>query len=92
MDGASNRAFQKAAQMMKERGKKVLALMPLKLDDFLFSADYPSGKKAEIQSRVAASFVGWETDKARFDRELKKLIRALRTDEGGPERSPSPKL
>jgi hypothetical protein len=26
----------------------------------LFSADYQSGKKAEITSRVAANFVGWE--------------------------------
>ncbi|MEK7676286.1 MAG: toll/interleukin-1 receptor domain-containing protein [Verrucomicrobiota bacterium] len=91
-DGASNRAFQKEAQMMKERGKKVLALIPLNLDGFLFSADYRSAKKAEIQSCVAANFVGWETDKARFDRELKKLIRALWTDEGGREKPPPVKL
>ena len=90
VDGEINRAFQKEAQLMKERGKKVLALIPLNLDGFLFSADYQSGKKAEITSRVAANFVGWEKDHALFDRELEKVIRALRTGEGGREkRSPA---
>ena len=79
VDGEINRAFQKEAQIMKERGKKVLALIPLNLDGFLFSADYQSGKKAEITSRVAANFVGREKDRALFDRELEKVIRALRT-------------
>jgi len=92
VDGEINRAFQKEAQIMKERGKKVLALIPLNLDGFLFSADYQSGKKAEITSRVAANFVGWEKDHALFDRELDKVIRALRTDEGGREKPPSAKL
>ena len=89
MDGEINRAFQKEAQIMKERSKKTLALIPLNLDGFLFSADCQSGKKAEITSRAAANFVGWEKDHALFDRELEKVIRALRTGEGGRE-EPSP--
>lgn len=92
VDGEINRAFQKEAQIMKERGKKVLALIPLNLDGFLFSADYQSGKKAEITSRVAPNFVGWEKDPALFDRELEKVIRALRTDDGGREKPPPPRL
>ena len=108
VDGEINRAFQKEAQIMKERsqsvkstphpgplpgrggegGRKVLALIPLNLDGFLFSADYQSGKKAEITSRVAANFVGWEQDHSLFDRELEKAIRALRADEGGREKPP----
>ena len=75
-----------------EGGKKMLALIPLNLDGFLFSADYQSGKKAEITSRVAANFVGWEKDHTLFDRELEKVIRALRTDEGGREKPPPGKL
>lgn len=52
VDGEINRAFQKEAQIMKERGKKVLALIPLNLDGFLSSKDYQSGKKAK--SRAAS--------------------------------------
>jgi hypothetical protein len=62
--------------------------IPLNLDGFLFSADYQSGKKAEITSRIAANFVGWEKDPPLFDRELEKVIRALRTSEGGRENPP----
>ena len=112
VDGEINRAFQKEAQIMKERsqnvsstphpgplpgrggegGRKVLALIPRDLDGFLFSADYQSGKKAEITSRVAANFVGWEKDHELFDRELEKVILALRTDEGGREKPPPARL
>ena len=77
---------------MRERGRKVLVLIPLNLDGFLFSADYQGGRKAEITSRVAANFVGWEKDHALFDRELEKVIRALRTDEGGREKPPPARL
>jgi hypothetical protein len=52
VDGEINRALQKEAKIMKERGRKVLALIPLNLDGFLLSADYRSGMKAEITSRA----------------------------------------
>jgi len=92
VDGEINRAFQKEVAIMKESGRKVLALIPLNLDGFLFSDDYQSGKKAEIKSRIAANFVRWEKDHALFDGELEKVIRALRMDEGGREKPPFPKL
>ena len=75
-----------------EGGRKVSALVPLNLDSFLFSADYQSGKKAEITSRVASNFVGWEQDNALLERELEKVIRALRTGEGGREKPPPARL
>ena len=92
VDGEINRAFQKEAQIRKERGRKVLALIPLNLDGFLFSDDYQSGKKAETTSRVAANFVGWERDHLVFDLELERVVRALRTDEQGRDKLPPSKL
>ena len=62
--------------------------IPLNLDGFLFSADYHSGKKPETTSRVAANFVGREKDTALFDREVEKVIRALRAGGGGREKPP----
>jgi hypothetical protein len=62
--------------------------MPLNLDGFLFSDDYQSGNKSEIKRRIAANFVGWENDHALFYCELEKVIRALRTGEGGHEKPP----
>jgi hypothetical protein len=55
-----------------------------------FNADYQSGKKAAITSRVAANFVGWDKDRALFDRELARVIRALRTGEDSRENPQSP--
>lgn len=82
VDSEINRAFQKEAHLMREKRGKVLSLIPLNLDGFLFSRDYRSPKKAEITSRVAANFVGWKKSHAVFDRELEKLICALRIDKG----------
>jgi hypothetical protein len=65
---------------------------PDNLITFLFGANCQSGKKAEITSRVAANFAGWEKDHALFDRELEKVIRALRIDKGGREKPPPRRL
>ena len=90
VDGEINRAFQKEAQLMKERGKKVLALVPLDLDGHLFT--WESGKASEVCSRLTANFTGWETDNTIFETQFERLVRALRADDGGREAPPSPRL
>ena len=92
VDSELNRAFAKEQVLTRERGRKVLALIPLDLDGFLFSSDWQSGKASEVRSRMVGDFKNWRTDGAKFEEELGQLIRALRADAAARERPPEPKL
>jgi TIR domain/Pentapeptide repeats (8 copies) len=85
-----NKAFEKERRLMRERGRKVLALIPLNLDGFLFQ--WTSGKAEAVKSRLAADFTGWKRSHRRFERGFERLVRALRGDEGAREAPPPPKL
>jgi len=67
VDNEINTAFEKEQLLMKQRGRKVLALVPLNLDGYMFSGKWESGKSTQIKSRLAADFTGWETDVDKFD-------------------------
>jgi hypothetical protein len=85
-------AFDKEQALWKERGRKTLALIPLNLDGHLLSGAWQDGKVIPIKSRLAADFTGWETDNAKFEFELERLVKALRADGGDREAPPAPKL
>jgi hypothetical protein len=79
VDAEITTALEKEQRLMRERGKKVLAVIPLDLDGFLFT-DEVHGKAATIRSRAAADFKGWETDNAKFEQGLARLVRGLSKD------------
>jgi uncharacterized protein YjbI with pentapeptide repeats len=85
-------AFKKEQQIMRERGVKVRALIPLDLDGYLLSGQWKSGKTTQVLERLAADFTGWETSHSKFGEQIERVIRALRADDGAREPPPVPKL
>lgn len=89
VDNEIDKTFVKEQQFTKERGTKIRALIPLNLDGALWK--WRDGKADQVRSRLVADFTGWEHDNAKFEHELERLVKALRTDEGR-EDPPTPKL
>ena len=92
VDNEIDAAFQKEQQLMKERGEKMLSLIPLNLDDHMFSEKWENGKANQVKSRLAADFTGWENDNDIFEQAFEKVLRALKTNDAGRELPPVPKL
>jgi hypothetical protein len=86
-------ALEKERALRKERGEPVRKLIPLNLDGYMFTDKWDLGVFAtEIRSRVAADFRDWENSSSNFDKQVDRVIKALRADEGARELPPPSRL
>jgi len=91
VDNEISTSFNKEQQLMEDRGKKVLSLIPLNLDGYMFSDEWASGKRQQIKERLAADFTGWETDNSKFEEQFERVVKALQI-EGAREEVPISRL
>lgn len=90
VDKEIERALRKEELLWKERSRRILAIIPLNLDGYLFEWD--GSRVGEIRNRFAANFEGWGGDPAVFEQQMKKVVRALRVDDDEREKALVPKL
>ena len=67
--------------MERERAENRDIIIPLMADRYLLDG-WEDGLAADLRSRLAADFTGWERDNAKFEEQFERVVQALRTDEG----------
>ena len=91
VDNEVSTAFNDEQQLMKDRGKKVMSLIPLNLDGYMCSDEWTSGTRQQITDRLAADFTGWEADNAKFEEQFERVVKALQA-EGARKDAPVSRL
>lgn len=92
VDNEISLALSKERQLLNERSQRVSILIPLNLDNYLFSPEWSSGKRQQVLDRLAADFTDWENDHKKFKRAFENLIKALHVGGTGLDRRPKPKI
>lgn len=82
-----DKALNKETRLWKERGEKVLALIPLNLDNYLFK--WKSSRASTLTDRHAEDLVDWHNNEAKLERAIDRIKKALRANDDG--RTPAPK-
>lgn len=85
VDNEIDSAFKKGQKIRKQRQIKVLSLIPLDLDGYMFGGKWEDEKAGQVKSRLAAGFNAWEHDNAMFEAALEKTVSALQANEAGRE-------
>jgi hypothetical protein len=75
----------------RERAENRDIIIPLMVDRYLLDG-WEDGLAADLRSRLAADFTGWEHDNAKFEEQFERVVKALRTDDRARERPPESKL
>jgi TIR domain/Pentapeptide repeats (8 copies) len=92
VDKEIQKALMKEERLSKERGKEVLAIIPLNLDGYMLKLDWQNWKQQHVISRLAADFTDWKKDDDKFNEQVEKVIKALRADNGARPPAPKPRL
>ena len=77
--------IRKAMERERRDGRDII--IPLMVDHYLLDG-LEDGLAADLRCRLAANFIGWENDNAKFEEQFERLVRALRTDKGTREKAP----
>ncbi len=73
-------ALHKERNLRQVAKDDVWRIIPLDLDGHLFSPEYDGGA-LRIRDRLAGDFTGWKTDSDKFDRQIARVIQAIRIEE-----------
>jgi hypothetical protein len=92
VDTEVQKALMKEERLSKERGKDVLAIIPLNLDGSMFKPEWQDWKKDILTSRATPDFTGWKNDDDKFNAQLGNVVKALRADAKARARPPKARL
>lgn len=74
VDRELDRVLKKERELFKEQGKRINLLIPITIDDYVYSWDGP--KAEEIRRYVIGDFRNWQDD-TKFETSFKQLLGAL---------------